>query len=93
MEFVAFQAINNMTETSPNMPADLQQAVDQLRETTAQAFANCNEIQTTTMQMWQYKKCCAFNLRMVTMTLTAIQREAESRAAIAAAENSENNVA
>ncbi|KAJ6636556.1 UDP-glucosyltransferase 2 [Pseudolycoriella hygida] len=87
MEYVALQAINNMTETSANMPEDLQQALAQLRETTLEGFASCKEIQTTTMQVWQYKKCAAYNLRMVTMTLTAIQREIESRAALAANES------
>lgn len=84
MEFVALQAINNMTETAANMPEDLQQALAQLRETTVLGFEGCNEIQTTTMQIWQYKKCAALHLRMVTMTLTAIQREAEARAALLA---------
>lgn len=84
MEYIALQAINNMTETSANMPEDLQLALAQLRETTVQGFDSCNEIQTTTMQVWQYKKCAALHLRMVTMTLTAIQREAESRAALLA---------
>lgn len=87
MEFVALQAINNMTETSPNLPEDLQQVLVSLREATVQGFENCNEIQTTTI--WQYKKCAATQLRMVTMTLTAIQREAELRAA-AEAETSDD---
>lgn len=90
MQFVALQAINNMTETSANMPEDLQQALAQLRETTVQGFESCNEIQTTTMQVWQYKKCAALHLRMVTMTLTAIQREADARAALLA--NTESSV-
>lgn len=84
MEYVALQAINNMTETSANMPEDLQQALAQLRETTVQGFEGCKEIQTATMQVWQYKKCAGLHLRMVTMTLTAIQREADSRATLLA---------
>lgn len=93
MEFVALQAINNMTETSANMPEDLQQALGQLRETTVQGFESCKEIQTATMQVWQYKKCAAMHLRMVTMTLTAIQQEADSRAALSANPDSTVNVA
>lgn len=91
MEFIALQAINNMTETAANMPEDLQLALAQLRETTVQGFESCNEIQTTTMQIWQYKKCAALHLRMVTMTLTAIQREAESRAALLASSDGTTN--
>lgn len=93
MEFVALQAINNLTETSPNLPEDLQTVLAQLREATVQGFESCNELQTTTMQIWQYKKCAALQLRMVTTTLTAIQQEAESRAAAAEAGTSGNMVA
>lgn len=93
MEFIALQAINNMTETSANLPQDLQLALAQLRETTVQGFESCNEVQTTTMQIWQYKKCAALHLRMVTLTLTAIQREADSRAALLATSDSTVNQA
>lgn len=68
--------INNST-----LPVDLQEKALQVVMDSQQNFDICKDLLTATQTIWHYKKCTAFELRNVLLSISAIQREASLRAA------------
>lgn len=68
--------INNST-----LPVDLQEKAIQVVMDSQQNFDICKDLLTATQTIWHYKKCTAFELRNVLLSISAIQREALLRAA------------
>ena len=76
----AFQQIIDKINNS-TLPVDLQEKAVQVVMDSQQNFDICKDLLTATQTIWHYKKCTAFELRNVLLSISAIQREASLRAA------------
>lgn len=77
----AFQQIIDRINNSTTLPVDLQEKAVQVVMDSQQNFDVCKDLLTATQTIWHYKKCTAFELRNVLLSISAIQREASLRAA------------
>lgn len=76
----AFQQIIDRINNS-TLPVDLQEKAVQVVMDSQQNFDVCKDLLTATQTIWHYKKCTAFELRNVLLSISAIQREASLRTA------------
>lgn len=76
----AFQQIIDRINNS-TLPVDLQEKAIQVVMDSQQNFDVCKDLLTATQTIWHYKKCTAFELRNVLLSISAIQKEASLRAA------------
>lgn len=76
----AFQQIIDRINNS-TLPVDLQEKAIEVVMDSQQNFDICKDLLTATQTIWHYKKCTAFELRNVLLSISAIQREASLRAA------------